>query len=106
MKTTLTYLFLLGQSISIALAQPATSQPLKLGDITVSGSLRTRVESWDWFQGSANNNYTFPGSIARLSLSQSSKVLDWQIEFAMPFLLGLPDDAIAPGGSRATGVWR
>jgi hypothetical protein len=48
MKTTLTFLFVLGQSISIALAQPARSQPLKLGDITVSGSLRTRVESWDW----------------------------------------------------------
>ena len=92
MKTTLSFLFLLGQSISIAFAQP-----LKLGDITVSGSLRTRVESWDWFQGNANNDYTFPGSIASLSLSQSSKVLDWQIEFAMPFLLGLPDDAIAPG---------
>jgi hypothetical protein len=50
MKTTLTFLFLLGQSISIALAQAPTSQPLKLGDINVSGSLRTRVESWDWFQ--------------------------------------------------------
>jgi hypothetical protein len=103
MKTTLTFLFLLGQSISIALAQPATSQPLKLGDITVSGSLRTRVESWDWFQGSANNDYTFPGSIARLSLSQSSKLLDWQIEFAAPFLLGLPDDAIAPGAQGQLG---
>ena len=103
MKTTLIYLFLLGQSISIALAQPATSQPLKLGDITVSGSLRTRVESWDWFQGNANNDYTFPGSIARLSLSQSSKLLDWQIEFAAPFLLGLPDDAIAPGAQGQLG---
>ena len=103
MKTTLTFLFLLGQSISIALAQPATLQPPKLDDITVAGSLRTRVESWDWFQGSANNDYTFPGSIARLSLSQSSKVLDWQIEFAAPFLLGLPDDAIAPGAQGQLG---
>src|SRR5437763_388714 len=94
---TLIFLFLLGQPITVALAQPATSQPLKLGDITVSGYVRTRVESWGWFQGSANHDYTFPGSIARLSLSQSSKVLDWQIEFAAPFLLGLPDDAIAPG---------
>ena len=104
MKTTCTFLFLLGQAISSALAQPATSQPLKLGDITVLGSLRTRVESWEWFQGSANNDYTFPGSIARLSLSQSSKVLDWQIEFAAPFLLGLPDDAIAPGAQGQLGL--
>ena len=103
MKTSLIVLFLLGQAISIALAQPATSQPLKLGDITISGSLRTRVESWDWFQGSANNDYTFPGSIARLSLSQSSRALDWQIEFAAPFLLGLPDDAIASGAQGQLG---
>ena len=104
MKTVLTSLFLLGQSISIAQAQPATFQPLTPGGITVSGSLRTRVESWDWFQGSANNDYTFPGSIARLGLSQSSKVLDWQIEFAAPFLLGLPDDAIAPGAQGQLGL--
>ena len=111
MKNTLTFLFLLGQSISTVLAQPAGSQPLKLGDITVSGSLRTRVEAWDWFQGSANNDYTFPGSLARLSLSESSKVLDWQIEFAAPFLLGLPDDSIAPGaqgqlGFGARNLWK
>src|SRR5713101_6533596 len=97
MKTTLTFLFLLGQSISIAFAQSAAPQPLRFGDITVSGSLRTRVESWDWFQGSANNDYTFSGSIARLNLSHSSKVFDWQLEFAAPFLLGLPDDAIVAG---------
>src|SRR5690242_12562818 len=97
MKGTLTFIILLWPSISIVLAQPATFPPLKLGDITVSGSLRTRVESWDWFQGNANNDYAFPGSIARLSLSQSNKVVDWQIEFAAPFLLGLPNDAIAPG---------
>jgi hypothetical protein len=65
--------------------------------------LRTRVESWDWFQGSANNDYTFPGSIARLSLSKSSKVFEWQVEFAVPFLLGLPDDAIAPGAQGQLG---
>lgn len=104
MKSTLTFLFLLGQSISTAPAQPATPQTLKLGDVSVSGSLRTRVESWDWFQGSANNDYTFPGSIARLSLSQSSKAFDWQIEFAAPFLLKLPDDAIAAGAQGQLGL--
>src|SRR6266568_6956177 len=103
MKATLTFLFLLGQSISIASAQSAAAQPFKLGGITVSGSLRTRVESWGWFQGSANNDYTFPGSIARLSLSHSSKVFDWQLEFAAPFLLKLPDDAIAAGAQGQLG---
>ena len=103
MKTAFIFLFLLGQSISTALAQPAGASPLKLGDITVSGSLRTRIESWDWFQGNANNDYTFPGSIARLSLSKSSKAFEWQVELAVPFLLGLPDDAIAPGAQGQLG---
>jgi hypothetical protein len=70
MKNTLTFLFLLGQSISTVLAQPAGSQPLKLGDITVSGSLRTRVEAWDWFQGSANDDYTFPGGQIHIPIDQ------------------------------------
>ena len=103
MKATLTFLFLLGHPISVAFAQSAASQPLKIDGVTVSGSLRTRVESWDWFQGSANNDYTFPGSIARLSLSHFSKVFDWQVEFAAPFLLKLPDDAIAAGAQGQLG---
>jgi hypothetical protein len=103
MRTTCALIILLGQSISIAFAQSAADQPLKIGDVTVSGSLRTRVESWDWFQGGANNDYTFPGSIARLSLSQSTSHFDWQFEIAAPFLLGLPDDAIAPGAQGQQG---
>jgi hypothetical protein len=85
-------------------AQSPAPAPLKIGDITVSGFLRTRVESWDWFSGSADNRYTYPASILRLSLSQSRKAFDWQIEFALPFLLGLPDDAIAPGAQGQFGL--
>jgi hypothetical protein len=83
--------------------QSSAPAPFKIGDITVSGSLRTRVESWDWFSGAADNQYTFPGSILRLGLGQSKKAFDWQIEFALPFLLGLPDDAIAPGAQGQLG---
>jgi hypothetical protein len=86
-----------------AMAQTASGMPLKIGDVSVSGSLRTRVESWDWFQGSANSDYTFPGSILRLSFSESRKPFDWQLEFALPFLLGLPNDAIAPGSQGQLG---
>ena len=82
--------------IAISAASAQTPQPLKVDGITVSGSLRTRVESWDWFQGAANSDYAFPGSIFRLSLAQSSKAYEWQLEFAVPFVLGLPDDAVAP----------
>ena len=84
-------------------AQSPAPAPSKIGDIIVSGSLRTHVESWDWFSGCADNRYTYPGSILSLSLSQSRKAFDWQIEFALPFLLGLPDDAIAPSAQGQFG---
>jgi hypothetical protein len=84
-------------SASALLAQPAaTPDPLKIGGINVSGSLRTRVELWDWFNGDANNDYALSESILRISFSESRKSFDWQLELAAPLLLGLPDDAIAP----------
>ncbi len=92
-----------GFAVAAAQAQTAAPQPLEVGSVTVNASLRTRVEAWDWFQGNANNDYAFPGSIARLGLSQSGKTFDWQIELAAPFLLGLPDDAIAPGAQGQLG---
>jgi hypothetical protein len=77
---------------------------MELGGLTVAGSLRTRVESWDWFSGNANNSYTYPGSILRLSVGKSRKAFEWQLEFAVPFLLGLPDDAIATGAQGQLGL--
>jgi hypothetical protein len=84
-------------------AQSQAADPIRIGDVLVSGSLRTRVESWDWFQGNASNDYTFPGSILRFGLSESRKAIDWQIEFAVPFLLGLPNDAVAAGSQGQLG---
>jgi hypothetical protein len=83
---------------------PGAIQPIKLGDLILSGSLRTRMESWDWFEGNANNDYTFLGSLLRVSLTQSRANLDWQLELAAPFLLGLPSDAIAAGTQGQLGL--
>ncbi len=89
--------------LRLASAQAPADPSLKIGDVAVSASLRTRVESWDWFQGNANNSYTFPGSILRLSLSESRKTFDWQLEIAAPFLPGLPNGAIAPAAQGQLG---
>lgn len=94
---------LAGPSAGPAAAQTSAAIPVKIGDVTVSGSLRTRIESWDWFEGNANNDYTYPGSILRLSFTESRKTFDWQVELALPFLLGLPDDAIAAGAQGQLG---
>ena len=86
-----------------ALAAAQTSSPIVVGDLRISGSLRTRVESWDWFSRSAGSDYTYPGSILRLSVGASRPAFDWQVEFALPVLLGLRDDAIAPGAQGQLG---
>lgn len=76
----------------------AAPAPIKIGGITLSGSFRTREENWNWFQASpADNSYLYSGNLFRIGLSQSLEKVDWQIEFAVPFLLGLPDTAVAPG---------
>src|SRR5215813_5596608 len=77
---------------------PSAPQPIKIGGITISGNLRTRVEDWSFFQGDgADNAYAYSGNLLRVSLSQSRETLDWQLEFAAPFLFGLPDHAVAAG---------
>lgn len=83
---------------------PAAPKPIKIGSVVFSGSLRTRLESWDWFQGDADNDYSYLGSILRLGLSQTKKTYDWQVELAAPLLLGLPDDAIAAGNQGQLGL--
>jgi alginate export protein len=78
--------------------------PLSLGDVHIAGSFRTRVESWNWFGDAAAGEYTYPGSLLRIGLSQSKKTIDWQAEVAVPFVLGLPTDAMAPGAQNALGL--
>ncbi|MBI2150125.1 MAG: alginate export family protein [Acidobacteria bacterium] len=73
--------------------------------VTVRGSIRARAEIWNWFAAdSADNTYTYSGNLIRLSLTKSSERGDWQVEFAMPLLLGLPDRAIASGTPGQLGL--
>ncbi len=85
-------------------AAPAVATPIKWGNVTVSGSVRTRLEMWDWMAGNANNNYAFSGSIFKLSLSSGNKRADWQVELAAPVLLGMPDDATASAPQGPLGL--
>jgi hypothetical protein len=57
--------------------------------IAIHGSVRSRVELWDWSGGA----YAFSGTQARLSVGQSRPRLDWLVEVAAPILLGLPSPA-------------
>lgn len=77
----------------------------KIGKVVVSGSFRTRQEGWGWFTpDSGDPNYTYSGNIFRLSFSQAKENWSWQTEFAVPFLLGLPQTAQGPGAQGALGL--
>lgn len=83
----------------------ASPQPVKLGPVVVTGSVRTRFESWDWFTpDSGDPSYGFSGTIIRLGFAQSREQLDWMVELGAPILLGLPDNAVAPGTQGALGA--
>lgn len=77
-----------------------TPPPVKVGEVVVSGSVRARVESWDWFGSSPNGTYTYPGILARVAVAQTRPAHDWQLELSAPLLLALPNQ---PAGSGPAG---
>lgn len=87
-------------------AKPAPAPtPIKLGKVTLSGSLRLRFESWDWFESSAaENNYNFGAATLRVALSQQLERFEWQLEAAAPVFIGLPNNAIAPAPQGQLGL--
>jgi hypothetical protein len=93
---------LLGPGFSFA---QSLQDPVKIGSITVQGSVRTRVYGWDWFQDPAyEDTYAYPGTLIRLSFSQQRSGFDWNLELGAPVLLGLPNDAVAPSPQGQLGL--
>jgi len=77
---------------------PDPPKPIKIGGVTITGSVRSRVYFWDWFQpASGNNDYVYSGNLFRIGFSQNRDSWDWNAEFAVPFLLGLPTNATGTG---------
>ncbi len=92
-----TLLPLLGQ-------QPAPT-PVKVGTWTLTGSIRSRVENWEWFTPNTGDpGYTFLGNHLRLGLAKQGKKLDWVFEIESPILLNLPDNAVATGVQGQLGL--
>lgn len=92
---------LLGQAAAPAPPAPA---PVKIGDVTVQGWIRSRVEGWDWFGEGDGSVYGYSGTLIRLGFSQQKKAFDWNLELGAPVLLGLPKDAIAAGPAGQLGA--
>ena len=84
-------------------AQPIP-EPSEIGPLTVKGSIRTRVEGWQWFEGQGDTDYAYSGSLLRLSLGRESEKFDWQLEMVAPVLLGLPRGAAGLGAQGQFGL--
>ncbi|MEW6206943.1 MAG: alginate export family protein [Acidobacteriota bacterium] len=85
-------------------AQPSPKE-IRIGNVLFSGSVRARLENWNWFDTSlADDSYTFGAVLLRLSLSQKTEKIDWQVEGAFPALINIPRDAIAPAPQGQLGL--
>ena len=87
-------------------AQTPASEAVSPGGVTVSGSIRARSYSWDWFGDTATGDYTYPATLVRLGLSKSQPTYDWHIEAALPLVFNLPTTAVAaaPQGQLGLGA--
>ncbi len=73
--------------------------------LSLSASLRTRGEFWDWFEGSSgDNSYAYAATVAKLGLKWSDDLFDLYVETQNTSLLGLPDDAVGPAPQGAFGL--
>src|SRR5580704_12422376 len=110
MKLSLTFKRLfVGGALALGLCISALAQsdpaPLEIGGVTFSGNIRERYEAWDWFQPTTGQNlYSYSGTLMRLSFSQKRQNYDWNIEMAVPVLLGIPDRAVDPAPQGQLGL--
>src|ERR1051326_8848164 len=71
--------------------------PRSILGMQLNGSLRGRIENWDWFSAPpAQSAYTYGAAVLRLRVVKSWKTAEWQVEGAFPLLLNLPAKAVAP----------
>ena len=83
----------------------SAATPMKLGDVTVTGTFRARGYGWDWFEPTAGDNqYAYSGNLLRVNFAEQRKGWEWDTELAAPFLLGLPDHATAAAPQGALGL--
>jgi hypothetical protein len=97
------------QSSDVAQGFSPASAPVAQGvnpanEITLSGSIRTRAYSWNWFGADSSGEYAYPAVLVRAAAAQSRPRMDWMAEIAAPFVFHLPHDAVAPAPRGQLGL--
>jgi len=88
-----------------AAPEVSTAAQPKQNSLKIFGSWRFRTEAWDWFRPAVGqSSYGFVHSLLRAGIAQNRDRFDWLIEGAQDAILGLPDNAVAPGNPGQLGL--
>src|ERR1700685_1202330 len=98
-----------GLVLALGFCIPAIAQsdppPIEIGSVTFSGNIRERYEAWDWFQPTTGQNlYGYSGTQIQFGFSQTRQNYDWNVEFEVPVLLGIPNGAVRPAPQGQLGL--
>ena len=88
-------------------ASPSSSlyKPIRIGGVTVAGSVRVRGEDWNWFESpGADARYVYGHSLIRLGATYSNKHVDVMLEGSQPTVFGTPGNAVAAGPAGQLGM--
>jgi hypothetical protein len=94
------------QTTAAPVASPSSLyKPIKIGGVTVAGSVRVRGEDWNWFESTgADASYAYGHSLIRLGATYSSSRVDVMVEGSQPTIVGLPSNAVATGPAGQLGM--
>jgi len=88
-------------------AAPTTSvyRPIRIGGLTIAGSVRVRGEDWNWFEATgADGRYAYGHALVRLGATYSNPHIDVMVEGSQPTILGAPTNAVATGAAGQLGM--
>jgi len=81
---------------------------VRWGNVDVSGSVRFRLEGWDFFAPppgvAGENSYAFAHSTLKFMLSQNHERWAWGAEATVPVIFGAPDNAVSPAPQGQLGL--
>ncbi|MEO5936989.1 MAG: FecR family protein, partial [Terriglobales bacterium] len=84
---------------------------VRWNNIDFTGSIRFRVEGWDWFDppagiANAEDSYAFAHSTLKFALTQDLERWAWGLEITQPTIFGAPEHsaAAAPQGQLGLGA--
>ena len=96
-----------GAQIAAPPAAPTSAgyKPIRIGGVTIAGSVRVRGEDWNWFESAGTDaSYAYGHTLVRLGATFSNPRLDVMVEGSQPTIFGTPSNAVATGPAGQLGM--